>query len=179
MSARIVAALTLLVVLGATGCKDPIARPAGTDGTARWAFNIAQPSLGGDYELRQILGTMVFVDGRLPANVGNWSFVTWSPSQQSIRQVTVAADASVSVDNRAEAAPGPGIAGTLPATWADSPAVLGSTNGTRDANATIAKLMVLNVASYNGVPNQAVWGINFDAGGNQLVRPDGTYIGPQ
>jgi hypothetical protein len=39
--------------------------------------------------------------------------------------------------------------------------------------------MVLNVASYNGVPNQAVWAINFNAGGNQLVHADGTYIGPQ
>jgi hypothetical protein len=36
-----------------------------------------------------------------------------------------------------------------------------------------------DTSSYTGVPNQAVWGINFDAGDNQLVKPDGTYIGPQ
>jgi len=179
MSKRIVAAVTLGVVIGALGCNKPVPRPAGTDGTSRWAYGIAQPSFGGDYELRQILGGMVFLDGRLPANTGSWSFVAWSPSQQKTRQVTIAANASVSVSDRNAAPPGPGIAGTLPSTWADSPQILGATDGRRDSNATIAKLMALNVTRFNGTQSQAAWGINFDAGNNQLVSVDGTYLGPQ
>jgi hypothetical protein len=165
--------------LGANCPPTPTPRGAGTDGSARWAWNIAKPQVTGDFELRQILGAKVELDGRLPSNTGDWSFVTYSPSTQKVLQLTVAADSSVTNSTRAEAAPGPGIVRPLPDGWADSIAVFHATDGKRDAGAHLANLAVLNVASYANAANQAAWGINFDAGVNQIVSVDGNYVGPQ
>jgi hypothetical protein len=176
-----ISALALVVVGAMTGCPMPTPRPAGSDGSARWAFGIAQPviaAFAGDAEVRTILGTTVSVDGRLPANTGSWSFVAWSPTRSTI-QVTVNANGTTSSSQRTDLAPGPGIQHPLPAGWADSIPVFSATNGKRDAAARVANLVVLNLASYSQAPGRAVWGINFDAGPNQLVAADGTYIGPE
>jgi hypothetical protein len=171
-----------LALVGAiAGCPRPTPRPAGNDGTARWAFGIAQPlitAFAADAQVRTILGASVHIDGRLPANTGSWSFVAWSPTRSTF-QVTVSANGTTSTTQRNDAAPGPGIQRPLPLNWADSSAVFAATNGKRNAAASIANLVVLNVASYPEAPNQAVWGINFDAPPNQLVSVNGTYIGPQ
>jgi hypothetical protein len=175
-------ALGLALVTALIGCPPPTPRPpGGNDGTARWAFGIAQPHItafAADAEVRTILGSSVNLDGRLPSNTGSWSFVAWSPTRSTI-QVTVSASGSTSITHRNDTAPGPGIQVPLPAGWADSSTVFAATNGKRNASASIANLVVLNVASYSEAPNQAVWGINFDAPPNQLVAVNGTYIGPQ
>jgi len=181
-------ALTLVAAASAGGnCPAAVHRGgAAYDGSARWAWDKAQPVAAqnaADAELRQILATLVQTDGRLPANEGSWSFVCWSPSQQKTIQVTIAADGSPSTSIRAEAAPGPGIQRPLPAAWANSTDVFQAivNAGVSLANATGAQLAVLNVASYSGVPNQAAWAINFQGSNppNQVVRWDGTYVGPQ
>ncbi|TMQ15543.1 MAG: hypothetical protein E6J90_07740 [Deltaproteobacteria bacterium] len=178
----LVAALAILGV--AAGCPVPMTitpRPPGTDGSARWAFGIAQPriaAIAGDAELRTIIGSSVTLDGRLPANTGSWSFVAWSPTRSTI-QVTVSFDGTTSAAQRNEAAPGPGIQVPMPASWADSIQVYAATSGHRGAGATFAQLAMLNVVSYAQTPGKATWGINFNAPPNQLVALDGTYIGPE
>jgi hypothetical protein len=170
-----------LAVAGlATGCppNPNIPRPPGTDGGAKWAFAIAEPVIHGvaaDAELRTIIGAVVNLDGRIPSNGGSWSFVAWSPTKSTI-QVTVNANGTTSTSQRTDAAPGPGIQVPLP-NWADSIQVFAATNGKRDPGASIANLVVLNIASYSKAPNKATWGINFNAGQNQLVAADGTYVG--
>jgi hypothetical protein len=131
--------------------------------------------IAADAELRTVIGAVVNIDGRIPSNGGSWSFVAWSPTKSTI-QVTVNANGTTSTSQRTDAAPGPGIQIPLP-NWADSIQVFAATNGKRDAGATIANLVVLNIASYSKAPNKATWGINFNAGQNQLVAADGTYIG--
>jgi len=96
------------------------------------------------------------LDGRIPANTGSWSFVAWSPTHSTI-QVTVDANGAASTTTRTEAAPGPGIQVPLPASWADSIQVFAATNGHRDPGASIANLVVLNLASYSQAPHKAVW----------------------
>jgi hypothetical protein len=177
--AKLAFALALVGALAA--CPRPTPRPPGNDGTARWAFGIAQPlitAFAADAEVRTILGSSVRLDGRLPANTGSWSFVAWSPTRSTI-QVTVSTRGTTSVTHRNDAAPGPGIQRPLPSSWADSSTVFAATNGKRSAAASIANLVVLNVASYSAAPDQAVWGISFDAPPNQLVAVNGTYIGSQ
>jgi len=175
--------LGLLVVAATAGCPPTVVtpRPPGTDGSARWAFAIAQPviaGIAGDAQLRSIIGASVSLDGRLPANTGNWSFVAWSPTHSTI-QVTVSANGTSSTSQRNDAAPGPGIEVPLAANWADSIQVFAATNGHRDAGASSATLVVLNMASYSQAPGKAVWGIAFNAGANQLIAVNGAYIGPE
>ena len=176
-------AFTLAIAAAGAGCPPtPVTpRPPGSDGGARWAFGIAEPkiaAIAGDAQLRTIIGSTVQLDGRLPANTGNWSFVAWSPTHSTI-QVTVSASGAVSTTQRNDAAPGPGIEIPLPASWADSTTAFAATNGKRDPGATIANLVVLNIASYTQAPGKAVWGINFNAGANQLIAVNGSYIGPE
>jgi hypothetical protein len=177
-----ISALALAVVAAIAGCPTPTPRPpGGNDGTSRWAFAIAQPKIAafaGDAQLRTIVGASINADGRLPSNTGSWSFVAWSPTRSTI-QVTVNADGTASSSQRNDPAPGPGIQQPMPASWADSPQVFGATVGKRDAAAHVANLVVFNLVSYTQAPGKAVWGINFDAGQNQLVAADGTYIGPE
>ncbi|HEX8109363.1 MAG TPA: hypothetical protein VF516_16645 [Kofleriaceae bacterium] len=173
----------LAFALAIAGCPPSpnIPRPPGTDGGARWAFAIAEPVIHGiapDAELREILGAVVNLDGRIPSNGGDWSFVAWSPTRSTI-QVTVSFHGTTSTSQRTDAPPGPGIQVPLPANWADSIAVFAATSGKRDPGATIANLVVLNVASYTEAPGKATWGINFNAGQNQLITATGSYIGPE
>jgi len=175
------AAVAVLASFALAGCPRPSPRPPGTDGTARWAFAIAQPKIAAfapDAEVRTIAGAPVNLDGRLPANTGSWSFVAWSPTRSTI-QVIVNADGTSSSSQRTDLAPGPGIQQPLPAGWVDSDQVFAATSGKRDPAARIADLVVLNVASYTHAPGQAVWAIRFDAGPNQLVAIDGTSLGSQ
>lgn len=163
-----------LVLLAGCPLPAPVSRPPGSDGTARWAWGIAQPVIqaqASDAQLRGIHGMNVFTDGRLPANIGAWSFITWSPSQNRKVQVTVNASGGTSTalgDSEPEAGHPP-----INAAWADSPQVLGATVGHRDASASLVNLMVLGYG-HDG-PN-AAWGINFNAGSNQIVSWNGTWL---
>jgi hypothetical protein len=178
-------ALLSLLTLSLLACNpaSPTTRGGPSfDGSARWALGFAQPQITGfaaDAQLYQILGSLIMKDGRLPTNQGNWSFVTWSPSQQKVFQVTVDNNGAVTTSTRAETSP-PTVSGSpLPGTWANSTDVFAAAAPHLDPGVFQATLAVLNVASYSGVPNQAVWGINFNTGPNQLVKWDGTYVGPQ
>src|SRR5262249_43547715 len=113
------------------------------------------------------------------SNTGNWSFVTYNKATHKVLQATVAADSHVTTSTREEADPGPGIVRALPANWADSIAVFHATDGKRDASASLSNIAVPSVPSSATPPNQPAWGINSDAGRNQIVSIDGNYIGPQ
>jgi hypothetical protein len=167
-----------------TSCKTTPQPRSGSsfDGSAQWAWAVAQPmvtAFATDAQIYNILGAVIFPDGRLPANTGDWSFVTWSPTKHQQFQVTVNFDgtATSSTTNVASA---PGVGGTaIPAGWANSIVVFQATVGHRASAVTIANLAVLNVASYPTQPGPNVWAINFDVPPNQLVRWDGTYLGTE
>ncbi len=103
----------------AVGCTtvSPIPRSGSfTDGSARSSLSIAQPlitAFAADAQLYQVLGADVGRDGRLPANTGTWSFVTWSLSQQKTFQVTVKYDGTTSTSTRSEPSP-PSPLGRVP-----------------------------------------------------------------
>lgn len=169
------AAIAALVLLAGCPLPSPVSRPPGSDGTSRWAWTIAQPVIQGiasDAQLRSIMGMNVFTDGRLPANIGAWSFITWSPSQNRKVQVTVNATGATSTAFSDAEPQGP----TINPAWADSPQVLGATTGHRDPSASLVNLMVLGYGQ-PGAGAQAAWGINFNAGSNQIVSWNGTYVG--
>ncbi|MGH9497680.1 MAG: hypothetical protein ACRD3L_00910 [Terriglobales bacterium] len=175
--------LALLPLTTFTGCENPQPRPGlPFEGSARWAWNVAQPMVAAfstDAQLYDILGASVFPDGRLPANVGDWSFVTWSASQHQRFQVTVNFDGSAT-SSTTNAAKAPGVAGTpVPANWVNSTVIFQTTVGHRARGVTITNLAMLNGASYPTAPGANVWAINFDTPPNQLVRWDGTYLGAE
>ena len=178
---RLLLAVVLLSTF--TGCKNPQTRPGPAfDGSAQWAWNIAQPmvaAFSSDAQIYNILGATIFPDGRLPANTGDWSFVTWSASNHQQFQVTVNFDGTAT-SSTTNVATTPGVGGTpVPAGWANSIVVFQATVGHRASGVTIANLVVLNEASYPTAPGPNVWGINFDVSPNQLVRWDGTYLGTE
>lgn len=180
------ALVLLLVVMAPEGCQklpSPMPRPGPvSEGSARWAFGVAQPLISAfalDATLYAILGGMVNRDGRLPTNIGDWSFVAWSPSQQKTLQVTVKYDGTASTTTRNEASPPSPIGRPIPAGWLDSPEIFAVAAPHLTCGVIHAQLAVLNVASYNEAPNQTVWAINFNVGRNQLVKWDGTYVGTQ
>ncbi len=166
------------VLLG-SNCNQPapVTRPGSPyDGSAFWARDIAQPlitNFANDAQLHNIMGAQVIVDGRLPANLGNWSIVAWSPSRQEEFQVIVRNDGTTSTSTRQQtSAPGANNQ-PIPAGWVNSTVIFNATTGHRDPGATMATLAVFNIATYT----RPAWGLNFNAGVNQYVNWDGTYIG--
>jgi len=129
-------------------------------------------------ELREIVGFIVDLDGRIPANTGSWGFIAWDPAGSSI---TVSVDnvGTASITQRDEAAPGPGVEVPLAASWVDSIQAFAATDGKRDQKAGFAQLVTLNFTSYPAAPGKTVWAMAFDAGPYQLVTVDGTYIGSE
>ncbi len=169
----------VFILLLGSNCNQPapITRPGSPyDGSAFWARDIAQPlitNFAGDAQLYNVMGAQVMVDGRLPTNLGNWSMVAWSPSRQEEFQVIVKNDGTTSTSTRQQAtAPGANNQ-PVPAGWVNSTVIFNATNGHRDAGASMATLAVFNIATYS----RAIWGMNFNAGQNQYVNWDGTYIG--
>lgn len=174
----------IVSILGTSPVReDPRQRPgASFNGSAKWALQIAQPVISAcaaDAQIYQILGAVIWRDGRLPENTGTWSFVSWSPTTREICQVTVDHGGGTRTSTRdSDTAPSTASGGVIPAAWVNSTAVFSAIPGaeiTRDS----AQLVVFNVASYDEAPNTAVWGINFAGGKNPLVRWDGYYIGTQ
>jgi len=170
--------LSFILLLG-SNCNQPapVTRPGSAyDGSAYWARDLAQPLItgfAGDAQIYNIMGAQVMADGRLPANLGNWSIVAWSPSRQEEFQVIVRNDATTSTSTRAQAsAPGANNQ-PVPNGWANSTVVYNATIGHRDPGATLSTLVVFNIATYT----RPLWAINFNAGQNQYVNWDGTYIG--
>ena len=184
MVVLLTAAVIAVILSGCATLSGPAPRPGPlAQGSARWAYAIAQPSIAGfppDVQLYTIIGGFVYRDGRLPSNTGDWSVVTWSPSLKQVFQVTVKFDGTFFTTTRNENAPPSQNGQPLPQGWADSTdvfAVVAPHLGC--GGISHAQVAVLNVASYAEAPNQPVWGINFNVGQNQLVKWDGTYVGPQ
>jgi len=167
----------------AVGCTTVSPSPRFTDdGTAHWALNIAQPlitAFAADAQLYEVLGADVGRDGRLPTNTGTWSFVTWSLSRTTTFQVTIKHDGTTSTSTRSEPSPASQLGQPVPLGWVDSLSVFAVVAPYLACAVTRAQLVAFNVASYAEAPSQSAWSINFDAGQNQLVKWDGTYIGPQ
>lgn len=183
MKRLVLLSVLALILLGCNpGPETPRGGPA-FDGSARWAFNIAQPRISGfaaDAQLYHVQGAMMMKDGRLFANQGNWGFVTWSPTQNQIFSVTVDYNGAVTTSTRAATSPPASASGLpLPATWANSTDAFAVVAPHLSGSVSKAQLVVLNLVSYSQAPHQAVWAINFDVPPNQLVRWDGTYIGHQ
>ena len=171
----------LLAVLMAA-CPSPQTRPGPTfDGSVHWAYAIAQPLItpfAPDVQLYYVLGAGISPDGRLPSNLGDWSFIAWSQSRNQEIQVIVKYDGTTSTSTHAQAtAPGSGL--VVPAGWANSPVIFQATIPHRPS-VSEAQLVAFNLNRYNALAwNQAVWNIHFDSGPNQLVKWDGTYLGAQ
>lgn len=179
---------TLLLLAGlplamAASCPTPTERPGSDfEGSAHWALALAQPhitSFAADARLYTVLGSTIYRDGRLPLDTGTWSFVAWSPSRQEVLQVNVQHDGSTSTTTRSQASAPSHNGQPIPATWANSTVVFAAVAPHLATGTTNAVLAVLNTTSYSQAPNDIVWGINFNTGPNQLVRVDGSYLGPQ
>jgi len=161
----------------------PTERPGSDfDGSAHWALALAQPditSFAGDARPYTVLGSMIYRDGRLSADTGTWSIVAWSPSRQEVLQVNVQHDGSTSTTTRAQASAPSHNGQPIPAGWANSTVIFDAVAPHLASGTNHAVLAVLNTTSYPPAPTETVWGINFNVGPNQLVRVDGTYLGPQ
>lgn len=181
----ILCVVILVCTPGLYGCnnEDPVVRPgSGFDGSVKWALQLAQleiDNFAADADLYTILGALVWMDGRLPANSGTWSFVTWSQSLKQQLQVTVRYDGNVtrSVTDK-ESPPSTGSGGPLPAGWVNSTDIF-SAIPSQEIARSFAQLVVFNITSYPQAPNTALWVMNFAGGNNPIVRWDGVYIGTQ
>ncbi len=180
---RILFVLLIGLMLSSASCPRPEPRTGPSfEGSAKWALNIAQPLINGfaaDAKIYSILGANIYKDGRLPANTGDWSFVTWSPSRLEKFQVTVLWDGRTTTSTRSQASP-PGATGLpIPAGWVNSTVIFNAAAPHLGSDVRYAVLTVFNLTNFPEAPDQAVWGINFNAGPNQLIKWDGTYIGTQ
>jgi hypothetical protein len=136
-------------------------------------------SFASDAVLQSIQGIAIDPTTGQLSSAGSWAFVWYSASHGA--NLTVTVGASDAASSSQQPATGPSGIAAIPANWADSAVVLAATSGHRDPSATLANLIVFNVASYPQAPNQAVWAINFNGTGatNQLVGATGVYIGPE
>ena len=179
----VICSVALLLLVSGCDCPPPEQRPGSSyDGSVHWALDAAQPvihSFASDAEIYQVLGAVVWNDGRLPANSGSWSFVSWSPSRREICQVTVnwLGNARERVRESVDP-PRTGSGGPIPSAWVNSTAVF-SGIPSNEVTASFAQLVVFNLNNHDEAPNAAVWGINFAGGNNPLVRWDGVYVGNQ
>jgi hypothetical protein len=175
--------LLLVMYIPCCDCEPPRVRP-GTDfdGSAYWALQIAQPeinSFASDAQLYSILGAVIWKDGRLPANTGTWSFVTWSASLEKKFQITVNSQGGITKSTTDSTNPPITASGApIPAGWVNSTIVFDAIPAQEITDDT-ATLIVFNVTNFDEAPDTAVWGINFAGGKNPLVRWDGHYIGTQ
>lgn len=175
--------LALICVLGVQGCKDPQVRPgASFDGSVQWALQKAQPDINNfanDAQLYSILGSMIWKDGRLPANTGTWSFITWSAGLKKQYQVTVDYQGTITRSTTDQVNPPQTPSGTtLPAGWVNSTNIFSSIPA-QQLTSNCATLVVFNFTDFSQAPHTAVWGMNFNGSQNPLVRWDGYYIGTQ
>jgi len=174
------AAVALLTLGGTCNTPPPQQRPgAPFDGSVHWARDIAQPliqNFAADAQIYNVAGVQVYGDGRLPANVGSWGIVAWSPSRQEEFQVNVRHTGATSTSVRAQTSPPSSDGQPVPAGWVNSTVVFAATAPHRDPSATVATLTVFNIATYDN----PVWGINFSSAGaepNHFVSWDGNYLG--
>lgn len=172
--------MLLMVVLTVSSCRPLEARPGPEfDGSAQWAFDLAQPHIANfasDAHLYVIAGARVQTDGRLPANVGSWSFIVWSSSLQQKMQVTVNHAGTVETETEDRGEP-PGRGQPMPVNWLNSPAIFQAAwPHVNDAPKEVL-IVLVNWSDYPEAPGQAVWALSYsNPGGNHRVRWDGVYL---
>lgn len=172
--------MRFLLLLALAGCPAGVER-GGDDvtGGARWAYDRARPTMAADAQLYALLGASIELDGRLPSNTGSWTFITWSATTHEARYITVDAGGTASAEMRT-AASGPSASGQpLPDAWADSQDVFAAVRPYLPCEATTAPAAMFNVGTFPEAMGQVAWAINYDAGANQLVKWDATYLGAQ
>lgn len=176
--------LIIMLLIIVHGCTEPIYRNSTVfDGSAYWALQKAQPEItnfAADAEIYNILGTMIWKDGRLPSNTGEWSFVSWSQTRKQTCQVTVnyQGTTSKSIQNQSSP-PNTGSGFPIPVGWKNSIEIFSIITSKEIINDNYANLVVFNLANYTQSPNNAVWAVNFSQGINPLVTWNGTFIGNQ
>src|SRR5688572_14040906 len=91
--------IVVFAALSGLACPKGQVRPGpGSDGSARWAADLARPRIAAfapDAELRTIVGARIASDGRLFANTGSWSVAAFSPSRQEKIDVIVSANGTI------------------------------------------------------------------------------------
>lgn len=171
--------IIMIVVLLQACHPKPILRPGPAyEGSAKWGFNIAQPLINefaNDAQLYCITGGTVYYDGRLPRNTGSWHYVTWSPSQQRVFEVTVKYDGTARNTTRNEVLPVPPVEQPIPPEWVNSTNIFSSTTSHQVNDVTYADV-AFNLGNAPQEPEQAVWSINFHEGQRHLVKWDGSYL---
>ncbi len=152
---------------------------SGSDGSAHWALNIAQPlisSFSQDAQLYVVTGAVVQTDGRLFADAGSWSFMTWSATLQKTHTVTVNHDASTTTKTK-DAPTAPGRGQPIPTGWMNSQAIFQVAKPHVNAAPRQVTMTLLNWDDYPEAPGQAVWGLVYSSpGGTHKVTWDGTYL---
>ncbi len=155
-------------------------RPAGPDGTARWAYDVAAPraktELASDAVPVEMSGDSIFPDGRMAANRGNWqlTFSSFSANQRA----TITVDHLRNLSVGAKSLPGVIHAiGSPPGTFPDSPTIFAATIGKGTAGART----VLNPVKveYDMVAGAQVWLIPFRVNNTtetHVVRWDGIWL---
>ena len=173
----------ILILISQQSCVEPIYRTGQAfEGSVKWALQKIQPEINNfanDAQIYTIFGAMIWKDGRLPSNTGDWSFVSWSPSLKKTFQVTI--DYKESITKSIEDAinpPNTGSGTPLPAGWLNSTEIFSSIPP-QAITKNYAQLVVFNFTEYSQAPNTAVWVMNFAGSKNPMVRWDGYYIGTQ
>ncbi len=176
--------LLLCVIVLVPACwlfpEGPKARPAGTDGSARWAFDVASPRaktvLAPDAIVVEITGEDVMPDGRLAANRGKWtlSFSSFTAAQR----VPVAVDYLRNVTVGTAVAPGVIRAlGAPPGTFPDSTNIFASSVGKGAAGARTVDNPVQ--CAFDSIAGTHVWTIKLKVGSateTHRVRWDGVWL---
>lgn len=161
--------------------KSPlVARGAGTDGSARWAYDVAiaraKTSLASDAVVVEITGEDVMPDGRLAANRGKWT--VYCSSFTAAGRLPVVVDHLRVVTVGASASPGVIRAlGAPPGTFPDSIAIFAATAGKGAAGVRIVNGQV--TCRHDSVAGSHVWSIPFKVGTTaetQRVRWDGVWL---
>lgn len=132
------------------------------DGSAQWAFQIAQHPItrfSTDAQLYCVIGELVRIDGRLSANVGNWSFLLWSNTKQRVFEVTVSHLGKASNTTRNAISPTPPIEQPIPQGWSNSTEIFHALPSKVRASVSYAFSAVLNVGNNPKVPDDPVWAI--------------------
>ena len=160
-----------------SGClTEPKPRPPGTDGSARWAYDVALPKarsdLGPDAVLVEISGEGVMPDGRLAANMGQWVLSFSSFSQAARIPITVDFNRNISVGGRIS----PGRIEPLSGAFSDSTAIFQATSG--HGASGIRKVEDV-ICRLDNVAGTHVWFIKFKVGSTietHEVRWDGVWL---
>jgi hypothetical protein len=177
----IIISIIVISTMLLTSCKDPLPRPGNSfDGSARWAYNLANPEIqnfSGDAILYVIMGAVVYKDGRLPSNTGTWSFIAYSQSRGEEIQVTVNWKGEISKDIHARTEP-PGRGEPLPSNWINSNNIFQIAYQHVNDSPDAVTYLTVNWTEYPQAPGKALWALAyFNPGGTHLVTIDGQYIG--